>query len=59
MLTTIFNQITDKESLPSHFKKGVMVPAPKGHRNSRLKDNNCGIIIGCSFAKLYEKMLVK
>ncbi len=59
VLTTIFNQITDKESLPSHFKKGVMVPVPKGHGNSRLKDNNRGITIGCSFAKLYEKMLVK
>ncbi len=57
--TTIYNQITDKESLPSHFKKGVMVPVPKGHGNSRLKNNNRGITIGCSFAKLYEKMLVK
>ncbi len=36
-----------------------MVPVPKGHFNSRLKDNNCGITIECSFAKLYEKMLVK
>ncbi len=60
VLTTIFNQITDKESLPSHFKKDVVVPVPKGHcKNSRLKDNNCGITIGCSFAKLYEKILVK
>ncbi len=36
-----------------------MVPVPKCHGNSRLKDNNRRITIGCSFAKLYEKMLVK
>ncbi len=36
-----------------------MVPVPKGNGNSRLEDNNRGITIGCSFAKLYEKMLVK
>ncbi len=36
-----------------------MVPVQKGHGNSRLKDNNREIKIGCSFAKLYEKMVVK
>ncbi len=35
-----------------------MVPVPKCHGNSRLKDNNRGITIVCFFAKLYEKMLV-
>ncbi len=59
VLTKIFNQITDKESLPHHFKKGVIIPVPKGHGNSSLKDNNSGITIGCSLSKLCEKMLVK
>ena len=36
-----------------------MVPVSKGHGNSRLKDNNRGITIGCIFAKLYEKLLVR
>ncbi len=59
VLTILFNQISHKESLPSHLKKGVMVPVPKSHGNSKLKDNNRGIAIRCSFAKLYEKMLNK
>ena len=59
LLTVPFNQVTEHKSLLSHLKKGVMVPVPKGNGNSRLKDNNRGITIGCTFAKLYEKLLVR
>jgi hypothetical protein len=53
----LYNAITLKESVPSHFKKGIIVPIPKGTKDQSILDNNRGITLLSTIAKVYEKLL--
>ena len=47
------------EVIPDHFKKGVIVPIPKGTKNRSDHDNYRGITLTSCFSKIFEKLLLK
>ncbi len=57
-LLRIFNCINRFEYVPLYFKRGIIIPIPKGDKNKLLKDNHRGITLICVFAKLYEKCIM-
>jgi hypothetical protein len=60
ILTLIYNSISRSHVVPSHFKKGIIVPIPKGKdRNMLSKDNYRGISLLSVVSKVYEKLLLK
>ena len=58
LLTFIVNRINELEVIPSHLKKGVLIPIEKPGSDSSYKDNNRGITIGPMIGKLYERLLM-
>ncbi len=58
-LTTLYNSITFHEYVPPHFKFGIILPIPKGDKDKHIQDNNRGITLLPSIAKLYENVYVK
>ena len=60
VLTTIFNFISKHHVVPIHFKKGIVVPIPKGRdKNLLVKDNYRGISLISVVSKVYEKLLLQ
>ncbi len=57
-LTMIYQLMTKHEHIPLHFKKGVIVPIPKGEKNKMLKDNYRGLTLLPVIGKLYEKIVI-
>ena len=57
-LTKIYNSITYTEHVPMQFKIGIMLPIPKGDKDKYIQDNNRGITLLSSIAKLYESAYV-
>ena len=58
-LTKFFNIITQAEVIPIHFKKGIIIPIPKGKTDQSLQDNYRGITLSSVFTKMYEKVILK
>ena len=54
----IYKLITEYEHIPLHFKKGIIVPIPKGDKNQMLKDNYGGLTLLPVIGKLYEKIVM-
>ena len=46
------------ETIPEHFKKGVIVNIPKSGKDKTIKDNNRGITLLSVIYKLFEKILI-
>ena len=57
-LTKLFNLICKIEYIPQQFKKGVIVPIPKGNKNKSIKDNYRGITLLPVISKIYEKCII-
>jgi hypothetical protein len=57
-LTWPFNKITEHEYIPSPFKKGIIIPIPKGTKDRSCQDNYRGITIIPVIAKMYEKCIM-
>ena len=58
-LTWLFNGISHIEQIPIHFKRGIIIPIPKGDKDKLLQDNHRGITLIPVFAKIYEKCILK
>ena len=58
-ITKLFNLITMYEYVPEHFKKGTIIPIPKGSKCRSKQDNYRGITLLPVLAKLYEKCIVR
>ena len=58
-LTWLFNKITLYEFIPCHFKRGIIIPIPKGNKDKQFQDNYRGITLIPVLAKLYEKCIMK
>jgi hypothetical protein len=57
-LTWLFNRITENEYIPSYFKKGIIIPIPKGTKDRSCQDNYRGITLIPVIAKMYEKCIM-
>ena len=55
VITMICNRISLDEQVPPHYKKGLIVPIPKGTKDQTIQDNNRGITLLPVLAKVYEK----
>ena len=59
ILTLIFNHVSSCHKVPTHFKRGIIVPIPKGRDKDTLsKDNYRGISLLAVVSKIYEKLLL-
>jgi hypothetical protein len=58
VLTALMNAMLHREKLPRQFKKGIIIPIPKGKKDPIIKDNNRGITLLPIMAKIYEKALL-
>ena len=58
LLVCVFNSVTVNEEIPPCFKKGVIIPIPKGKKDATQMNNNRGITLIPVIAKLYEKILL-
>ena len=58
-LTSLFNIIIVTEVVPTHFKKGVIIPIPKGTKDRCKQDNYRGITLSSVFAKVFEKVILE
>ncbi len=56
-LLRIFNIITEKEFIPTHFKIGLLVPIPKGDKDKSDQDNYRGLTLLPVISKIYEKCI--
>ena len=59
IITWIINAMIICEDIPTHFKKGLIVPIPKPGKDSAIKDNNRGITLLCVIYKLFENVMIK
>ena len=58
LLTVLCNIIIKFEVIPDHFKKGVIIPIPKGDKNLTNQDNYRGITLTSTYCKVFEKLLL-
>ena len=58
-LVKLFNILCVTEYIPCQFKKGVIVPIPKGDKDKSCKDNYRGITLLTVISKVYEKCIIK
>ena len=58
-LTWILNSCVHNSYIPKYFKKGLLVPIPKPHKDVLIKDNNRGITLMPVFYKLFEKIMIE
>ena len=54
MMPTAMLRCTLTEHIPLQFKIGIILPIPKGDKDKYIQDNNRGITLLSSVAKLYE-----
>ena len=59
LLTLLVNAITNNEYVPESFKRGIIIPIPKGSKDATIMKNNRGITLLSVIAKVYEKLLYK
>ena len=59
VITHIFNGICESEHIPYQFKRGVVVPIPKGDKDKSSQDNHRGITLLQTMRKIFEKGLLK
>lgn len=57
-VTKLFSVIIKYECIPRMFKKGIIVPIPKGNKDKTRQDNYRGITLMPVFAKLFEKWIL-
>ena len=57
-ITKLFNLLCNVEYVPSQFKKGVIIPIPKGDKDKSLKDNYRGITLLPVMSKIFEKCII-
>ena len=48
--------ITTNKYVPKEFKRGIIVPIPKGIKDATIMNNNQGITLLSVIAKMYEKL---
>lgn len=58
VLTDLFNAMINREHRPADLKQGLIVPIPKGRKDSSIPDNNRGITLSSVIAKTYDSVLV-
>lgn len=58
-LTNLFNAIVKTEHIPSSFRKGVVIPIPKGNKDPSITDNNRGITLMPVIAKLFNRVILE
>ena len=58
-LTWLMNVMVKRETLPQHYKRGLIVPIPKPNKDRCVKYNNRGITLLTTFYKLFENILLK
>ena len=58
-LTWLFNVMTKFECVPQYFKRGIIIPIPKGLKDKQFQDNYRGITLIPVIAKVYEKCIMK
>ena len=58
-LTWVLNSCVHISYIPKYFKKGLLVPIPKPHKDVSVKDNNRGITLMPVFYKLFEKIMIE
>ena len=59
IVAKIFNSICVIERAPIQFKRGVLIPIPKGDKDRSLQDNHRGITLLQTMRKMFEKGLLK
>ena len=57
-LTDLFNAMVAREHRPALMKRGLIVPIPKGRKDSSIPDNNRGITLASVIGKIYDSVLV-
>lgn len=57
-IVKLFQLIAKYEYIPQNFKKGVIIPIPKGDKNRTIQDNYRGITLIPALAKLFEKWIM-
>ena len=58
-MARLFNEMNTLEWRPDILRKGVIVPIPKGKKNSIKPENNRGITLMPVLGKAYDKILLK
>jgi hypothetical protein len=58
LITYLFNAMVNKEHRPADMKRGIIVPIPKGRKDSSLPENNRGITLSSIIGKMYDSILV-
>jgi hypothetical protein len=59
VVTHIFNCICQGEKVPYQFKRGVLIPIPKGDKDRSLQDSYRGITLLQTMRKIFEKALLE
>jgi endonuclease/exonuclease/phosphatase family metal-dependent hydrolase len=59
VLTYVFNRICETEKVPLQFKRGVLIPIPKGNKDRSIQDNYRGITLLQTMRKIFEKAILK
>ncbi len=59
LVTQLFNAIVHHEYRPPVLKRGIIVPIPKGGKDSTLPDNNRGITLMPVLSKLLDSILLQ
>ena len=59
VLTLLVNAITNNEYVPESFKRGIIIPIPKGSKDATIMKYNRGITLLSVIAKVFEKLLYK
>ena len=55
---TLMNEMVTAETLPQHYKRGLIVPIPKARKDPTVKVNNRGITLLSVMYKLFEMILL-
>ena len=58
-VTLVMNLIIQREQMPSHYKKGLLVPIPKAGKDPSFKDHNRGITLLSVLYKLLEMVILE
>lgn len=58
IITWVMNAVIVKEDFPIQYKKGLLVPIPKGMKDQSIKDNNRGITLLSVLYKLIESIIM-
>ena len=59
ILTSICNSISKWEDIPTQLKRGIIIPIPKGTKDTSIQNNNRGITLVSVIVKIYQKVVLK